>query len=490
MKSLNLGVTNELEALPVVQAVSTAFIRTVGNNDHLAGQIELVLEEIFINIIKDAYLPGQQERIELTFGLEESLLEITIRFKGIPFDIDYLRQCEQNSIVDTIDDSGQWIGLALIRRFTDQVHYRNLGRDGQEIRMLWRLSTQESPSAQAMADEETDRPTVSPTQICIRSMAPAEAAIVSKLAYFTYNYSYNYGYIYDPERVRSLNDQGLMISGVAVHKDQGIIGHSALAPDHHSDLFEMCNGFVDPRYRGGGCLNMFADYGISEAQRLGAGGIFVTAVTTHPYSQKAAIKKDLRESALLVSRVQPLAMRSIRDQAVARESVFFMARLFSHRAKGSYYVPTQHRAMLERICRYINVEAGFEDGPADIVLPEYGQLEYKVDDYQAGHIFILSYGMDTIDQIATILRRWQLDRLETIYLSLPLVQPATVSRCESFEAMGFFFSGFRYGRDGKDWLVLQYLNNQRYNYGLIKAATSFGQELIDYVRDHDPVSRL
>ncbi len=45
----------------------------------------------------------------------------------------------------------------------------------------------------------------------------------------------------------------------------------------------------------------------------------------------------------------------------------------------------------------------------------------------------------------------------------------------------------RVGCGGEDWLVLQYLNNQRYAYDLLQAATSFGQELIDYVRERDPV---
>jgi hypothetical protein len=39
---------------------------------------------------------------------------------------------------------------------------------------------------------------------------------------------------------------------------------------------------------------------------------------------------------------------------------------------------------------------------------------------------------------------------------------------------------------GDDKLVLQYLNNQRYDYAALKAATPFGQKLIEYVRMCDP----
>ncbi|MGE4553731.1 MAG: hypothetical protein AB7D57_11500, partial [Desulfovibrionaceae bacterium] len=93
---------------------------------------------------------------------------------------------------------------------------------------------------------------------------------------------------------------------------------------------------------------------------------------------------------------------------------------------------------------------------------------------------------DTVARVRRLLRQWRLDRLETEYLYLPLLQPATAALCRDFEAMGFFFSGLRPGRQGRDWLALQFLNNQRYDYGPLQAATDFGRELVEYVRQRDP----
>jgi len=318
-------------------------------------------------------------------------------------------------------------------------------------------------------------------------MLPAEAAKVSKLAYFSYDYSYSYGYIYDPKKVRSLNEEARLISYVAVHEKKGIIGHLAISPDDRSYMFELCAAFVDPRFRGSGCLNALAEYGIGEARKLGAEGVFVTAATTHPYSQKAALKDGLRETALFVSCVHPAVLRGIREEPVSRESFVFMAKPFGEESRRPYHCPTHHRHMLERICRNLEIETVFDDCRAEIILPECGQLELESANYQTGHMFILGYGRDTVSQVRTSLRHWALDRLETIYLYLPLLQPPTAGLCGTFEEMGFFFSGLRPGRRGADWLVLQYLNNQRYEYGLLKAATGFGRELIDYVRERDPV---
>lgn len=487
MEPVTFTVANELAVLPVLQAAVAAFVRAAGAEEPSSYEIELVLEEIFTNVLEHGYLPGQRERIQLTLGIEGQFLVMSMRFRGIPFDVDYLQRCSESHPKDMLDGGIHGIGLRLIRQFSNRIEYRNLGKEGQEIYLLRELSTREGSPAESVRAEKADKPVSLDFSICLRRMLPAEAPIVSKLAYFTYDYSYIYGHIYDPEKVRSLNEEGSLISFVVLHEENGIIGHFALSPDDRSDMLELCSVFVDPRFRRHGCMNAMSTHGLAEAQKLGAEGVFATAVTTHPYSQKAVLTKGLRETALFLSRIHPLAIRAIRDEAIARESFFFMVRQFGGRSWGPYYSPVHHRYMLERICRNMDVEAVFRDCPGEVLLPEHGQIELKLDDYQAGHIFVHEFGRDTVPLVRTNQRRWQLDRLETIYLYLPLLQPGTATLCDKFEETGFFFSGLRAGRGGKDWLVLQYLNNQRYAYDLLQAATSFGQELIDYVRERDPV---
>jgi len=490
MQSVTLSTDNDLAALPVLQATARAFVRAIGEEDLLAGQIELVLEELFTNIIEHAYLPGQRERIELTLGAEGEFLDLTMRFRGIPFDSDYLRQYEQADLADMLEGGGRGIGLRLIRQFCDRISYLNLGGEGQEIHLQFGRSADRPLPAEPASFEDDGEKTPTPTDISIRLMLPSEAAAISKLAYFAYNYSYAYEQIYDPEQVRSLNEQGRLISYVAVDATAGIIGHSAFSPDDRSDLYEMCSGIVDPRFRGSGCLNALADHHLNEARNLGVGGVFVTAVTTHPYSQKAALKKGLRESALFLSRVEPVTMRSIRERATVRESMLFMAMLFSRPSRGPYHAPAHHRPMLERISANLGTAPDFIDSRNVVVPPENGRLEQVTDDYRAGHIFIHAYGRDTEQQVVTCLRRWQLDRLETIYLYLPLWQPPTATLCDRFEAMGLFFCGLRPGHGGRDWLTLQFFNNQRYDYGQLKTASDFAGELLEYVRERDPARGL
>jgi serine/threonine-protein kinase RsbW len=490
VNSISLTVDNELAALPVLQATTNAFLQAVGAEDGLSSRIELVLDEVFTNILDHSYLPGQRERVHLTVGIENGFLTLTLRFKGIPFDIDYLRQCADIAQTDMIDEGGRGLGLRLIRRIMDRIEYRNLGKEGQEIALSRKISAPEHSRPEPDCVAEASPPDPKPFNVRLRRMLPSEAATISKLAYLAYDYSYVYEHIYDPQKVRNLNEEDRLISFVVEHEESGVIGHFAIARDDRSDLVEMCAGFVDPRFRKHGAMNSMAVHGIEEAQKLGAEGVFVIAVTTHPYSQKAALAFGLKETALFVSCVQALAMRAIHKDSLVRESVFFMTFLFGDTQRGPYHAPAHHRNMLERICDNAGIKAAFAEGREEVPLPEQGQLEQEKDNYQAGHIYIHGYGRDTLAQVQRRLRLWRLDRLETVFLYLPLLQPATADLCQAFEEMGFFFCGLRPGDSGQDRLALQFLNNQRQDYGQLKPASAFGQELIEYVRERDPAQVL
>jgi len=262
----------------------------------------------------------------------------------------------------------------------------------------------------------------------------------------------------------------------------------AMIPDDLTGMPELAVAFVNPRYRKSGGLKALNDYMIRDAQRQGWPGTFGTAVTSHDYSQLSATRMGMRESALLVSRVTPLAFQAITDQAAHRESFLYMVMLFDQSPRRPYYPPARHREMIEKIGRHVNMAFSCQESTAAVPLPERGEIETRTDPYRAGHVVLHRWGGDTVTQVRTILQSWRLDRLETIYLYLPLCQPSTGALCPAMEDMGFFFAGLLPGRAAADWLIMQYLNNLRYDYGRIKVALPFGQELVNYVRACDPVA--
>lgn len=485
MEPMTLNITNDITMIPVAQAAAAAYCRAAGTDEEIARQTELVIEEIVTNIIQYEYLPDQRETISLILSVHDGVLELLIRFRGIPFDVAYLQQCEKKTdIEEIVRSNGRGMGLLLISRFSDEVRYRNLGWQGQEISIRRSVTAAGSRSAPAARIMEAPPEAYG---IAIRRMSPGDAAAISRLAYFAYRYTYIREELYDPEQVLLRNADGRMTSYVIVNENSGeIIGHMALFPDELSDAPELAAGFVHPHSRGSGSFNALTELMVQDAQAAGWQGVCGMAVTSHFYSQLAALRMGMTESTLFVSRVQPLAFTDIREQALFRESLLYLFRLFDRNSRLPYCVPHRHREMIAKIVMNASLNVTFNDARGEIPLPEQGEIETRTDIQKSGHIILRSWGSDSLEQIRKILRRWCLDRQETIYLYLPLTCSATALFCPDVEEMGFFFAGIIPGIGGADLLVLQYLNNQRYDYGLLKAATPFGNALIDYVRSCDP----
>lgn len=485
MEPVIFTISNEVSMIPVVQAAAAAYCRAAGAGDEIAARTELVIEEILTNIIQYEYIPGQRETIVLNLSLREGVLEWLIRFRGIPFDVARLKQWEKKTDMNQIVESGgRGIGMRLLGQFSDEVTYRNTGWQGQEICVRRSIPGMESTSE----PEEKMKAVSEDAKVVIRRICPGNAAAISRLAYFAYRYTYIREEVYEPEQVRIRNADGRMKSYVIVNeRNDEVVGHLAQFPDAmFSAAPELAAGFVHPLFRRSGSFNELMEFMIREVQAEGWQGVCGMAVTSHFYSQLAALRSGMRESALFVSHVRPLAITDIKEQAVSRESLLYLVRVFTPNPRQPYYAPFRHREMIAKILQNISTTASFADAPAEALLLDQGKMDSRTDTQLCGHIVISCWGSDTLREVRELLRRWRLDRLETICLYLPLSQPATAVYCAALEDQGFFFSGVIPGIDCADWLVMQYLNNQRYDYKALKAASSFGKSLIDYVSGCDP----
>jgi len=542
MEPIALTIANELAAVPVVQTAAAAYCRAGGVEEESIVHTELVIEEVLAAILEHEYLPGQRAQISLNLSLSYDVLTLLVRFQGIPLDVEQLLRWEKASPLEIIAEKDNGRNLRLINWFSDEIEYRNRGWQGQEISIKRRISKEAGKGADAVRGgnrgEETPRETpraeeihrdkepviaAPPLRIGVRRMHPDEAAAVSRLAYFAYGYTYFNEYLYQPEEVRRRNDDGRLISYVAFNEEDGaVLGHLAGIPDDLSGMTELGAGFVNPRYRQSGAFQRLAGAISADLQKQGASGTFGTAVTSHPYSQRTVIPLGWKETALFVSRLPAMSFQAITDRETPRESLMYMLRMFDHSPRRLYYAPDRHRAMIAAIAANAGLTVSFaavppsaaltESGAGDLGYPsmmgaiyksgasstmanpgalsdkgEMSEIEEKIDANRTAHLVVRRWGADGIAGLRAALRRHCLDRLETLYLYLPLCHPTTAHFCPRCEDLGFFFAGLKPGRTGADWLVLQYLNNQRYDYGSLRAATPFGRELIDYVRNCDPV---
>lgn len=482
--SIVLTVPNKLCYLPLILDSTAAFARLLGFDDKKTNEIILGVEEAVVNVIDHAFTEGEQASFELVFQEIALGMQILIKDQGMPFDPVELADMAEKKSFDAEDTRG--LGLHLMHQFMDEVSFVNLGKSGKETRLVkYRGSTPEMVESPA---PDVHAPTQPIPAFAIRPMLPHEAVDVSKCAYMSYGYSYSNEHVYYPERLRQLNEEGKMVSLVAVSEENEIIGHIALIFDGYDPLVPVADdAFVKPQYRGSGCLNDLGQAVIDWALAHGLTGTYTWAVTSHPYSQKVALKWGFGDTAILLSGDLPFEFRAIKEDSGQRESETVLFKYFRSMDRVKIYAPLHHVDMITQIYEHQGAQAEVLLPPAGMDLPEEEAiLKVKYDPSIIAFITLEQYGSNVISELGRTLKGLCIQRIETIYLYLPLNNPHTAILTADFEDLGFFFCGVMPGSQGRDQLILQYLNNQALDYSQIRINSEIGQKILDYIKRHDP----
>jgi anti-sigma regulatory factor (Ser/Thr protein kinase)/GNAT superfamily N-acetyltransferase len=472
--------------MPLALGAAEEVARMLGFGAEDVRKIRLGVEEALAYVVEYGYLPGELAWFDVVFATVPLGLQVTIREQGVPIDEQEL--AAEREVAPERLLAGPGLGLKVLKSSVDSVSFRNLGHKGQEIRLVKYFPEAAETGAGGEPAALAGRATAAASDYIVRPLAPEEAVEVAKCAYSSYGYTYGNEHIYYPQRVRELNRTGKLVSYVAVTtgEEPEIIGHAALETGDERHGVEMGVAFVKPAFRGNGCLLKISEALIEAARAADMDSLFVGAVTSHAMSQRTASRMGFAETALLLSRVSLETLRDIKEDNTQRESLLVFTRyLKGGPADAPLYPPPRHRAMIAGIYgrsgaprTLATAGRGGARGPAAV--------ETATDSYHAAHIYVHRYGTDVRDQVAAALRMLCVNRVETIYLYLSLTDPETARQTARFEESGFFFGGVFPGRSGRDWLVLQYLNNQRLDYGQLRTATEAGREIVEYVRACDP----
>jgi len=490
MEKILISIPNDMKLINIVMVSAVSYAQLLGFAEKECWHIELTLEEVLSNVIKYNYMPGQNQNIDINIETTTLGIGIRIKSKGVPLDIDAIKSFEKVKPEDIIYHNAHGLGTLLIKSFADEVVYTNKGKEGEEVWIEKYLPYSHINNDENVLPEPLVKVEETPNvDFYIRRIKPEESPVISRLAYYAYNLSYIYEHIYYPERVRQLNLTNELMSYVAVNKaNEEIVGHCAFMQDKFSDLSEMAVAFVNPAYRGSGCLKELSKFQITDIENLGYAGVCVNAVTAHIYSQKAAFGLGLKESALFISRLTAMKMNNINEDNSVRDALLYMCRYFKTYRHKKIFVPNHHRDMIEKIFSNIGIEVQlYETATAENYkgLEKMSVIETSVDVYSCVHIFVKQFGSNILQNVNKSLKTSCINRAETIYLYLPLDCPDTSFLCCDFETMGFFFGGLQPGKDGKTWLLLQYLNNQKYEYDKLRFCSAFGEELVQYIKKYD-----
>jgi len=322
-------------------------------------------------------------------------------------------------------------------------------------------------------------------------MRPEEAIEVSKGAYRTHGYTIYDDSIYYPEQIVELNETGMMVSAVAVTKDNVFMGHCALVyPYPDARIAEMNFLFVNPEYRGQDCIDKFTIFMVTTAREQGLSGLYFFAVTNHIYSQRPNVKYGYVNCGVILA-VSPatIVFKGVEGDTSQRISCTTGFLYLKKPETLTLYPPRHHLKMIEEIYGWMGAGNDYKspDFPEPVFKEEHSIIETIAHEKEGNTtVLISSYGSNILKEIKALTRDMCIKQIACITLVLSLEDPLTYFLTSEFEKTGFFFSGIMPQTMIGDALILQYLNNVAIDYGKVKVYTDYSKDILAYIKSCDP----
>jgi anti-sigma regulatory factor (Ser/Thr protein kinase) len=121
-----IRLTAKLENLERLMAAISGFAGKQAFVEKRIREIELAVEEAFMNIFNHAYVEGKPGEVEVRYEMkDDATLSVEFLDKGIPFDMDSLPSPDLDAPISDRPIGG--LGIHLIRKVADKVEYRREG---------------------------------------------------------------------------------------------------------------------------------------------------------------------------------------------------------------------------------------------------------------------------------------------------------------------------------------------------------------------------
>src|SRR5712671_2697408 len=155
--------------------------------------------------------------------------------------------------------------------------------------------------------------------------------------------------VYHPERLLSMNQSGQLLSVVAVHAGNDVVGHAALERPDPEPYAESGEAMVLLEHRHHHLLDRMKEMLDVQGREIGLTGIFGNAVTHHIFSQLTEERAKAQPTAILLGS-SPAAAHQLKDFP-QRVSLITYFKYTSVPGPARLHLPRRHRPLAERIFR-------------------------------------------------------------------------------------------------------------------------------------------
>jgi hypothetical protein len=458
---------------PVVEFVRQ-MTRRLGLRE--AEHVDEAVELVCMNVIEHAFGPEEEGNLDVQVLRRAGLVVVAVEDQGLPFDYKRLQDGEDRTILEALHGS------------FDETRFINLGRRGNRVELVRHLP---HIDVRDHLPEEEHRRTLEATAVPedvpveIRMMRPEESFELSRCVYRSYGYSYDWDNIYYPDRIRELQEKGVMHSCVAVTPEGEFVGHLAITLEHpDSPVGEAGQAVVDPRFRGHHLFPRMKTFMAERAADAGMYGLYSEATAVHPYSQRGNLHLGARETGFLLGYIP--ASVSYKQIGEEREGRRGSVALFYMRVKDEpereIYPPTPYLEEVRRVVEHNGLRRVIGEVPDPALQPSRMSVEVR-QDHNLAFVRVEEPGADLEELVKGHLRDLSLHRMDCVYVDLPLSHPATPSAAAGLNDLGVFFGGIipEAHPGGGDVLRLQYLNNVEIQATDVSTASDFGEELLNRI---------
>ena len=456
------------------------FVRHVTHRLGLRGaateHLDRVVEAVCRNVVEHAFGPDDEGRYDVYVLRRPGKVVVAIEDRGLPFDYARFQDGEDRILPEMLH-----------RSFADEIHFVNLGRGGNRVELVKHLP--HADVREHVSEDEhrevLEAPAV-PEEIPleIRPMRPEESFELSRCVYRSYGYSYDWDSIYYPDRIRELQERGLMRSCVALTPDGEFVGHLAVTVERpDSPVGEAGQAVVDPRFRGHHLFPRMKTFVAEQAAKAGMYGLFSEATAVHPYSQRGNLELGAAETGFLLGYIP--ASVSYKEIGEHREGRRGSVALFYLRTNAeperAIYPPVVYREAVQLVVEHNGLHRTEGDG-SDVKLLTSSRMSVDVRrDHNLAFLRVEEPGADLQELVRVRLRELCLHHVDCIYVDLPLSNPATQHAGARLHELGFFFGGVVPELLNGDVLRLQYLNEVHVEPEDVRTGSDFGQELVNLI---------
>lgn len=258
-----------------------------------------------------------------------------------------------------------------------------------------------------------------------------------------YGDSYPFKSIYSQSALEDLINNKTMYSVIAKDLNGKVLGHGSLTfSSSNNSSPELGKLFVDPEYRGHHIANLLANKLLELSRDLSLPGFWAECVTNHPYSQDVLISSGGIEVGLLLGDIPAtIKMQGENNFADSRMSLLAYYVPSPNAQALDIFVPESHLSLIQSMAKNANQERSIStetsSGSGDTkLLSTIDQVTL------VANIQIIHVGTDFHRTLQLEVGNLEMQNLSSIYIDLPICDPAATKAYLELEKMGFFFSAW------------------------------------------------